>query len=83
MTSYHLEKEEGGSLEIGRPRSKGSKNIGRRWTRGMGGLENWTIFMDVIRVSSLILLPLFSAENILNSRLESTKWQLNIVSSKP
>ena len=48
-----------------------------------GGLENWTIFMDVIRVSSLILLPLFSAENLLNSRLESTKWQLNIVSSKP
>ena len=50
---------------------------------GWGGLENWTILMDVIRVSSLILLPLFSAENILNSRLESTKWQLNIVSSKP
>ena len=26
----------------------GGENIGRRWTRGVGGLENWTIFMDAI-----------------------------------
>ena len=31
----------------------GRRIFGRRWTRGMGGLENWTIFMDVICVSSL------------------------------
>ena len=41
-----------GSFEIGRPRSTGWKNFGRRWTRGVGGLENWTTFMDVICVSS-------------------------------
>ena len=45
----------GGSFEIGRPRSRGWKNFGCSWTRGMGGLENWTIFMDVICVSSLIV----------------------------
>ena len=38
----------GGSFKIGRPRSRGWNNIGRKWTRGMGGLESWTIFMDVI-----------------------------------
>ena len=33
----------------------GSFEIGRRWVdeKGGGGLENWTIFMDVICVSSL------------------------------
>ena len=35
------------------PRSRGWKNIGRRKTKRLGGLENWTIFMDVICVSSL------------------------------
>ena len=25
----------------------GWKYFERRWTRGMGGIENWTIFMDV------------------------------------
>ena len=43
-----------GSLEIRRPRSRGLKNFGRRWTRKVGGLENLTVFMDVIFVSSLI-----------------------------
>ena len=43
----------GGSLEIGRPRSRGWKNFGRRWTGVVGGLENWTIFQDVICVSYL------------------------------
>ena len=43
----------GDSFEIGRPRSRGW-NFRRRLTRRVGGLENWTIFMDVICVSSLI-----------------------------
>ena len=43
---------EGGSFEIGCPGSRGWKNSGHRWTRGVGGLENWTIFVDVIFVSS-------------------------------
>ena len=48
----------GGVFEIGYPRSGGSKNFGCSWTRGMEGLENWTIFMEVICVSPLIcLLP--------------------------
>ena len=42
------------SFGIGCPRSRGWKNFGRRWTRGVGCFENWTIFMDVICVSSLI-----------------------------
>ena len=44
---------EGGSFEIGRSKLRGWKNFGRKWTRGVGGLENWTIFMDVVCVSSL------------------------------
>ena len=36
-----------GSFEIGRPKFRGWKNFRRRWTRRVGGLENWTIFMDV------------------------------------
>ena len=41
------------SFKIGRPRLRGLKNVGRRWTRGVGGLEYWTVFMGVICVSSL------------------------------
>ena len=44
----------GGLSKIGCPRSKGWKNFGRRWTRWVGGLENWTSFIDAIWVSSLI-----------------------------
>ena len=51
MIGYHLERE--GSFEIGRPGSREWKNFGRRWRRGLGGLENWTIFLDIICVSSL------------------------------
>ena len=51
------EKEGEGSFEIGRPRSRGWKNIERRWKRGLGGLENWTIFIDIICASSLSLKP--------------------------
>ena len=47
-----IRRRTGGSLEIGRPRSKESKNFGRRWARGTGGLGNSTIFLDVICVSS-------------------------------
>ena len=57
MIGYHLERnggEGGGSFEIERPRSKGWKNFGSRWIRGVGGLKNLTIFSDVICVSSLI-----------------------------
>ena len=39
-------------FEIGSPRSTRWKNFGCRWTRGVGGLENWTLFMDVICVVS-------------------------------
>ena len=51
MIVYHLER--GGSFEIGRPMSKGWKKFGRRWTGGVGGLENLVISMDVICVTSL------------------------------
>ena len=51
-------------LAIGRPRSRGWKNFGRSWTRG-GGLENWTIFMDVICISSLTLIQYFCLHGIL------------------
>ena len=36
------------SFETGRPRSRRWKNFGCRWARGAGGLENCTIFMEVI-----------------------------------
>ena len=49
----------GVTFEIGRPRSGGWKNFGRRWTRGVGGPQNWRIFMDVIRVSSYIGFTIF------------------------
>ena len=57
MIGYHLESGAGGergSFEIGHPRSRGLKNFGRSWIRRVRGLENWTIFMDVICVSSLM-----------------------------
>ena len=44
---------QGFSFEIGRPRSRGWKSFGRRWTRGVGSFENWTVFMSVIYLSSL------------------------------
>ena len=43
-------------FETGCPRSRGWKNFECRWTRGVLGLENWKIFLDVICVSSLICL---------------------------
>ena len=43
----------GGSIENGRPTSRGWRNFGRRWTSGVGSLENWTIFMDFMCVLSL------------------------------
>ena len=47
--------ERGRSFEVGRPRSRGRKDFGRGRTRGVGSVENWTIFMDVICVSFLSL----------------------------
>ena len=41
------------SFEIAQIRSRGWKNFGCWWTRGVEGLENWTIFMGVICASSL------------------------------
>ena len=55
MIGSHLEIGGRGSFEIGRPRSRGWNNFRRRMTRGVRGLKNWTIFMDVIYVSSLKL----------------------------
>ena len=55
--SFGEREKERGSFEIGRPRSTrggGGGNIGGRWRSGVRGLENWTIFMDVICVLSLI-----------------------------
>ena len=43
-----------GSFKIGRPRSRGWKYFRHCWTRGVGGLENMTVFTDVICVSSLM-----------------------------
>ena len=45
---------EGGRLKLDVQGQEGGRIFGRRWTRGVGGLKNWTIFMDVICVSSLI-----------------------------
>ena len=48
-----MKRGEGGcSVEIRRPMSRGWKNFRCRWTREVGDLENCTIFMDVIYVSS-------------------------------
>ena len=60
MIDYHLKRERGrgGSFGIGRPRSRGWKNIGRSWTKRVGDLENWTILMDAICVSSLNMNPI-------------------------
>ena len=47
----------GCSFEIGHTRSRGWKNFGPNWKIGVGGLENWTILIDVICVfylSSLV-----------------------------
>ena len=55
----------GGSwFEIGRPRSRRWKDFGGRWTRRVGGLENRTIFLDVIFVSSLISWLIFISKRI-------------------
>ena len=35
------------SFEIRRPKSRKKNNFGVRWTRGVGRLENCTIFKDV------------------------------------
>ena len=43
-----------GSFKIGRPRSRGWKYFRHCWTRGVGGLENTTVFTDVICVSTLM-----------------------------
>ena len=53
-------------FEMGRPRSRGWKNIGRRWTKGMVGLENWTILMDVIFVSSLTYSKILYVKDLLS-----------------
>ena len=59
----------GESFEIGGSSSRGWKNFGRRWARGVGGLENWTIFTDVIRVPSLTRsLHFFNIKQLLRER---------------
>ena len=58
-----------GLFEIGRPRSRGWKNFGRKWTRGVRGLKNWTTFMNVKCVSSLIS---FKVARVVNLKLVFT-----------
>ena len=65
-----------GSFEIGRPVSRRWKNFGRRWTRGLGVLENWTIFMDVICVSSLM--PLSTLVSLKSYSWKDLRCYLNL-----
>ena len=59
----------GESFETGGSSSRGWKNFGRRGARGVGGLENWTIFTDVIRVPSLTRsLHFFKIKQLLRER---------------
>ena len=44
------------------------KNEECSWTRGVGDLENWTIFMDVMCVSSLIAAEILDLHLLLSSR---------------
>ena len=39
MIGYQLETRAGGGSFDRPPRSRGSNDFGRRWTRGLGGLE--------------------------------------------
>ena len=41
-------------FKIVRPRTRSWKNFGRRWTREVGDLANWTFFLYIICVSSLL-----------------------------
>ena len=59
MRTNWLSLAKGGWFEIRRPKSRGWKNFGRRWKREVGGPENWTIFMDVLCASSLILFQIY------------------------
>ena len=52
LIGHHLERK-GRYVWNGTSKVKGWKNFGGSWTKGWGGLEYWTIFMDVICVSSL------------------------------
>ena len=65
-----------GSFEIGRPVSRRWKNFGQRWTRGLGALENWTIFMDVICVSSLM--PLSTLVSLKSYSWKDLRCYLNL-----
>ena len=47
-----------GGVEIGRASSRGWENFGRSWTRWVQGLEDWSIFMDITCVSSVICIQL-------------------------
>ena len=60
------------SFEIGRPKSSGGRILGVHG-QGVGGLENWTIFMDVICVSSLRV-QLFFPGNKLESKKIITEF---------
>lgn len=43
--------------------------------KGVGGLENWTIFIDVIRVSS----PIRKRKGIIESVVHRKKWKFQLV----
>ena len=59
LIGYHLRREVGGGgeawalIETGRPCSREWSNFGDRWTRWVGDLVNWIIFMDIIYISFL------------------------------
>ena len=74
----------GGLFKIGRPRSSGWKKFGHLWTRGVGGLEIYTIFMDVICVSSLMAIKSTAISSVRYSAeiLKWTKDELKVMDRK-
>ena len=68
-----------GSLEVGRPRSRGWKNFGRRWIRRVRGLENWTIswtsYVYHLLLNSLSIALSFSTTPIFS--FEKQRKQIN------
>ena len=75
--------EEGGCLELDVQDQvvRGWKTFGRKWTRWVGGLKNWTIFMDVICVLSLIdqIKLMFFLEDKFYDRKESSLRSHSII----
>ena len=58
---------------------KGCKNFGLRWTRGLRGLENWKISVDIVCVSSLSVSADFT-KKLHTDHFEGTQHKSRIVS---